>query len=278
MGGPGSGRHKEGGSNQLDNLDADTISKIQAEIARSRGERVADMPKVITKSKNPPQLMKSIQSKPSTTSSQQINKSSSSTGKTSNTNTQNINAYENIPDPDMPSEVKASLNWYAKTDGYISINSYLASGKMTKSDTNPTLKEVKDTISKMDEAFKNASIPQDATVYRGMSEQIASQFLAAKEGSIIQSKTFMSTSALIDVASDFASGRAQTGSSKSSNSKEYIMVLKIPKGTKALSMKNHAPRLLRGENEVLINRGTKLKAIGSSSEGNRVYIHMEALT
>lgn len=113
-------------------------------------------------------------------------------------------------------------------------------------------------IAQLDAVMKRSKTPVDATVYRGMSVDAANKVLGKnpKEGKTIKMKNFASTSLSKDISSKF-------GWSKSSldpRTPQHLLEIKAPKGTKGVYMKNNF------EKELLLNRGTKLKVIGSRTE------------
>lgn len=167
----------------------------------------------------------------------------------------------------MPSNLSKTesetLKWYGTDDGYDHVQTYLATGDLKSYKFDKT--ELNGKITAMDSTFSKASLPENALVYRGMRENVAKNFLSATNGDIIEAKTFLSTSTEKNVALDFAA-RSESG-------KRYVMELKVPKGAKAVSMKNHAT--FKEEKEILIGRGQKLKALGTREVGNVVFIQME---
>ena len=159
-----------------------------------------------------------------------------------------------------------TLKWYSTDDGYSNMNKYLATDETKYKSGEFSAKSLDKTVSKMDNAFKNAALKKDTTVYRGLNENAAKQFLSAKRGDVIKSKTFLSTSTNKDIAQEF--------SKSTKTPKTYVMEVKLSKGTPAMSMKGKAQ--FAREKEVLVNRNTNLKMKGTRTEGSTTIIMMEA--
>lgn len=159
-----------------------------------------------------------------------------------------------------------TLKWYSTDSGYNNLNKYLATGETIYKSGEFSSKSLDKTVAKMDNAFKNAKLKNPTTVYRGLNEKAAQQFLSSKKGDIIRSKTFMSTSTNKDIALEF--------SKSMKTPKTYVMEVKLSKGTKAMSMKGKAH--FDREKEILVNRNTSLKMKGTRTEGSTTIIMMEA--
>jgi len=174
-------------------------------------------------------------------------------------------AYESEVPTGLSAADTKTLKWYSTDDGYSNMNKYLATGETKYKSGEFSPKSLDKTVSKMDTAFKNAALKNDATVYRGLNENAAKQFLSAKKGDIIKSKTFLSTSSSKDIAMEF--------SKSTKTPKTYVMEVKLSKGTSAMSMKGKAH--FDREKEVLVNRNTNLKMKGTRTEGSTTIIMME---
>jgi len=134
---------------------------------------------------------------------------------------------------------------------YVPINSYLRTGKVENYDSSYVLdtKEVKDRIKQMDSVFDKVELPENTTVYRGINmellEKMKDQLIP---GNTLEFSAFTSTTHDENVAKTFARG-----------SKNAIFEIRLPKGSKALSIENHSG--FKKESEILLNRGMKFKVV-----------------
>jgi len=107
-------------------------------------------------------------------------------------------------------------------------------------------KEHKKDVEQMDKLFEKASTKEDMTVFRGISDK---SFLdKLKPGDSWQDKSFSSTTSSEAEAKNFARG-----------DNSAIMEIRVPKGSKAVSVKDISQ--FPNEEEVVMNRGGKFKVV-----------------
>ena len=127
---------------------------------------------------------------------------------------------------------KAAIEDYTKAS-YYSINKSLRGGSSVSNKT----------IDGLDSAFAKASTKEPITVYRGIRGDFADNLTV---GTSFKDKGFASTSTERKTASAFA-GKDDDGSST-------VLQIRVPKGSKAISMEGeHAKRL--NQKEIVLNRG-----------------------
>ncbi|MGD9581107.1 MAG: ADP-ribosyltransferase [Vampirovibrionia bacterium] len=125
---------------------------------------------------------------------------------------------------------------------YQDINQILRAGSY-----NPDIKsDLSNRIKNIDAAFehKSASVPEPIVVYRGVNNNVVQHL---QPGDIFQDNGFISTTALQHKAEGWKS--------------EATLHILLPKGAKALSVKDISN--YSTESEVLLNRGTKFRIIGT---------------
>lgn len=163
-------------------------------------------------------------------------------------------------------EQLSAINQY--TDESIQINTYLHTGKMRE---DPTLEkdEIDNIVNKIDSVFKKASIPEDITVYRGITNFELSKMSnsALKVGSKYVPSAFVSTSYDKNVAEEFSQGKNPA-----------ILEINLPKGTKAIALENHADAENKSEKEILIARNTEFRVKELKKIGNKTHIVLDAIT
>lgn len=151
------------------------------------------------------------------------------------------NIYKNLTD----AEVQA-INDYTGNQ-WTKINKGLTQNTEMSDSTNRTIKN-------LDSIFKNAKMPEDIQVFRGINPKTYNTMLQInpeleKIGSTIKLKNFSSTSIREDVAKKFAG----TGP---------IVELYVPKGTSGFMIPH-------SEDEILLNRNIKIKVVGIRKKGSR---------
>lgn len=116
-----------------------------------------------------------------------------------------------------------------------------------------------DNVKYLDSAFAKAALPTDLTLYRGLTGHRGND----KVGDVVTLNTFVSTSMNPKAARDFA----HQVKDKSKDS-EPLMIIRAPKGSKALYVYDYS--FHKHEQEVLLNRNTKLKLIRIEKTSNRL--------
>lgn len=149
---------------------------------------------------------------------------------------------------------------------YININEFLTK-KLEKNIPNPeeldilyrdaVLEQTKENVEKLDNIFKNVSLPENIISYRGLRNDILvgnQELMDALDapGSEVSFDCFSSSSIVPFVASNFATGY-----------NGRLLELQLPKGSKALYIANVS--MSPSEYELLINRGTKFKVLESKT-------------
>lgn len=192
------------------------------------------------------------------------------------------NAYDKIS-LDIDNTDSEELALISKYTGYGNerINRRLAYGKNFKEVYNKRYpvpisdEEISDTdedIKRLDNMFNKdvATLQDNIIVYRGINEQTLNRHPDLNKalrtvGSEIEMKPFSSTSIIPFVATTF------------SYDSGTIMKIKVPAGTKALGLDKISG--IKGEYEVLLNRGTKIRVTGEQiletyvkTNGDKTYI------
>jgi len=149
---------------------------------------------------------------------------------------------------------------------YININEFLTK-KIKKHIPNPEeldilyedaiLEQTKENVEKLDNIFKNVSLPENIVSYRGLRDDILVENRELMEaldtpGSEVSFDCFSSSSVMPFVASNFATGY-----------NGRLIELRLPKGSKALYIAKVS--MSPSEYELLINRGTKFKVLESKT-------------
>jgi len=149
---------------------------------------------------------------------------------------------------------------------YININEFLTK-KIKKHIPNPEeldilyedaiLEQTKENVEKLDNIFKNVSLPENIVSYRGLRDDILVENRELMEaldtpGSEVSFDCFSSSSVMPFVASNFATGY-----------NGRLIELRLPKGSKALYIAEVS--MSPSEYELLINRGTKFKVLESKT-------------
>lgn len=148
----------------------------------------------------------------------------------------------------LSDDQQRTIEHFSSVD-YVPINSYLRTGKVENYDKGYVLdtKEVKDRIKNLDSVFDKVQLPENTTVYRGINMELLAQMKdQLVPGNILEFKAFTSTTHDEDAAKTFARG-----------SKNAIFEIRLPKGSKALSIEDHSG--FKKESEILLNRGMKFK-------------------
>lgn len=117
----------------------------------------------------------------------------------------------------------------------------------------PPSREDKKDVEEMDKVFASSSSSADVVVYRGVSSEAVEKMVP---GSTFVDGGFVSTSSSKQTASNFARGDGSA-----------VMEIRVPKGSKAVSLINNGA-FSKAEKEVLLNRGGKFKVV-SFKKGNR---------
>jgi len=121
-------------------------------------------------------------------------------------------------------------------------------------------------LAAMDGAFARAAITKPITVYRGVGEDAKSFYHTLKLGDVIADPAFVSTSTSRVISLKSYKGGEPGGT---------IMEIRVPEGTKAISIKSisAAP----WEQEILFNRGTRLRVIDIDDSGDNRKMIMEVV-
>ena len=140
---------------------------------------------------------------------------------------------------------KETLSLYSYTgNSYTRINRQLR-GKEEKSSY------IQEIISNMDKAMKKASTTADIITYRGLSKK---SFEKLEIGAVIKDKGFTSTTTKTNIAKMFASSSAAKSSSE-----PIVMEIKIPKGSRAVSLSRYTTH--KNEDEILIDRDSEYRIV-----------------
>ena len=119
------------------------------------------------------------------------------------------------------------------------------------------LEQAKENVEKLDNIFKDVSLPENIVSYRGLRDDILVENRELMEaldtpGSEVSFDCFSSSSVMPFVASNFATGY-----------NGRLIELRLPKGSKALYIAEVS--MSPSEYELLINRGTKFKVLESKT-------------
>lgn len=132
---------------------------------------------------------------------------------------------------------------------YKEVNSALRTGTVDKLDD-----FLKKDIKKIDKLFKSAPpLKEELITRRGVGD--ASQFYNLRAGDRVKDQAFMSTTVSPRVLNRFT------------DKEGAIFTIKIPKGSKVVYDEN--------EKEVILNRGTGLKVLGTSFVKNQLHVDLE---
>lgn len=108
---------------------------------------------------------------------------------------------------------------------------------------------IQEIISFMDKAMKKTSTTEDIIAYRGVSSKV---FDKLEIGAIIKDNGFTSTTTKLNIAKSFASTSAA-----SSNGESLVMEVRIPKGSRAVSVLKYTTH--KNEEEILIDRDSEYR-------------------
>lgn len=147
---------------------------------------------------------------------------------------------------DMTPEERQSMKEYTGAM-YRTVNSALRSGK-------PIPRGDRKDVERMDRAFARASTKEPMTVYRGISKDFSDKLL---EGATFKDPGFSSSTSNKNTAEAF---------SHFSGSKGAVMEIRVPKGSKAISLENisafgGATSNASSEGEILLNRGGTYRVV-----------------
>lgn len=119
-------------------------------------------------------------------------------------------------------------------------------------------------VKRMDAAFEKApAIKDDSLLYRGV-RAFLDNLDDLQPGAVIEDKGFMSTSTRLDIAKEFGAV-LRNGTAKNPEKYESaVLRIRTPAGTKAIKLGNSS--VVSGEQEVLLNRGGRLKVLGRTTE------------
>lgn len=119
-------------------------------------------------------------------------------------------------------------------------------------------------VKRMDAAFEKApKLDNDSLLYRGV-RAFLDNLDDLQPGAVIQDKGFMSTSTRLDIAKEFGAV-LRNGTAKNPEKYESaVLRIRASAGTKAIKLGNSS--VVSGEQEVLLNRGGKLKVLGRTTE------------
>ena len=164
---------------------------------------------------------------------------------------------------ELTSEEQSAVDSYANT-GFKAMNNALR-GK------EPMTPEIEKQVSHIDAAMAKNPLTKNETVFRGIK---STKFLngetdpAKIKGMTIVDKGFMSTSANTEVAAGFSVGKGGVN-----------MTIHVPKGTKALDIRNHIfTDQAFEEHEVLLARNTKLKITRAEKQGAQLSLTAEVVS
>lgn len=156
------------------------------------------------------------------------------------------------PDSDLDVDALAS---YTGTD-YLAINGGLRSGNL------PPNQKMR--VMVMDGMIgRSKPLDQDVTAFRGVNGEVAANL---KSGTTFKDNGFVSSSFKMNVAKDFASGKAEVGLNLGSPG--AVMEIHIPKGSKG----RYVDSIMgdRAEMEFLLPRGARFEVNGRSSAGHTI--------
>lgn len=151
---------------------------------------------------------------------------------------------------------KSAIKAYSSDKGMIPAYKEINTGLRSDSEVPD---EHKQTVADLDAAFSTAIAKESFKVYRGVSVEFAEKL---SKGKAFVDKAFSSTTSDKNIAKEFSGKRG------------VVMEISVPKGAKALSLKDVSQ--YPEEKEVLLNRGGKYKVKGESIDdsGNKV-LHVE---
>ncbi len=145
---------------------------------------------------------------------------------------------------------KASVHGYSNRDISFEINNHLYNGA-------PFSKEARKIMEWLDQALQRASLPEDMTLYRGVSPEIWDLMKCDSKytttGEVFLADGFVSTT--------YDRAKALEYASKKAKDPDEIALIEVHagKGTHALSIEAHS--YSPEDKEILINRGTKFKVV-----------------
>ncbi len=165
--------------------------------------------------------------------------------KPASTNPRPDTAHGNASVEMTPREVEAMQNYSGAM--YKGLNERLRAGKGASRGDAADLKE-------MDKAFARASTVEPMTVYRGIGPEFAKQL---KPGVSFTDGGFTSTTSSRDIAEGYSTFGGSGGA---------VMEVRVPKGAKAISLKDTSAfggktSVAKSEEEILLNRGGKYRVV-----------------
>lgn len=150
---------------------------------------------------------------------------------------------------------------------YIAINKTLLGRELTDADKPDPNFNVNENISVLDDVMSKTAFPEDAVVYSGLGNS-ATQFIDSVcphkkcgSGSEFDIKSFVSTTLDERTSNVFHGG------------KNTLLKIKVPKGSKALSLEDISG--FPTEKEILLNRGSKFRVVESKMVGYNAGKHRE---
>ena len=131
----------------------------------------------------------------------------------------------------------------------------------------PMTPEVKSKIDDLDAALLGASLPEQATVYRGITSMGAKALVAAglKKGAVLEDPGFMSTTRSAAVARQFAQQSAD----------HVILEIKAPKGSQGIDVSKQSDTGA-SEQEILFARNQRIKVISFDKKSRVLKVEMMA--
>ena len=126
---------------------------------------------------------------------------------------------------------------------------------------------VQEIIGRLDSVMKKSRTTEDMIAYRGISSSI---FKSTEIGTEIIDEGFGSTTTKLSIAKRFAESSAYQQSKNNPDSSALIMEIRIPKGSRAVSMRKFTT--YKTEDEILIDKKAKYKIV--KSDKNKITVEL----
>lgn len=165
---------------------------------------------------------------------------------------------------------KKTIDNYKRT-GYAKVNAHLRRGD--KAHMSPADRETATaSIEQLDAILGKSSLKREMRVFRGVGDPEIFKNFDRLNGATISDAGFLSTSQSVDIAAQHARSANMGIKQKGKPVKGIIAVMKLPKGTKAISLGDDD-----SEKEVICHRGSSFRVVGTDKSGPYWRIDLEAV-
>lgn len=177
---------------------------------------------------------------------------------------------ETKPESSISEDDKKTIEDYKRT-GYAKINAHLRRGD--KAHMSPAERQkAQEGISKLEKIIDKSPLPQDTRVYRGIGDPEFFKNFDQLMGAVITDAGFISTSQSVDIAAQHARSANMGIREKKKPAKGIIAVIKLPKGTKAVSLGPDD-----SEKEIIVQRSSQFKVVSTDKSGPYWRVDLEAI-